>query len=36
VIRADAVPQAVRSLHASFDLGASEVRPERPFGEEAR
>ena len=36
VIRADDVPQAVRSLHDAFELGAGGVRPERPFGEEAR
>jgi aspartate kinase len=36
VIRADDVPQAVRSLHEAFELGAGGVRPERPFGEEAR
>jgi aspartate kinase len=36
VIRADDVPQAVRSLHDAFELGAGGVQPERPFGEEAR
>jgi aspartate kinase len=36
VIRADDVPQAVRALHAAFELGAGGVQPERPFGEEAR
>ncbi len=36
VIRAGHVPQAVRALHAVFDLGASEVREERPIGQEAR
>jgi aspartate kinase len=36
VIRADDVPQAVRSLHEAFELGAGGVQPERPFGEETR
>jgi aspartate kinase len=36
VIRADRVPEAVRALHSAFDLGASAVQQERPFGEEAR
>jgi aspartate kinase len=36
VIRADHVPQAVRALHAAFDLGASGIRQERPIGQEAR
>ena len=36
VIRADKVPVAVRALHAAFDLGASAIQQERPFGEEAR
>ncbi len=36
VIRADKVPAAVRALHSAFDLGASAVQQERPFGEEAR
>ena len=36
VIRADKVPDAVRALHSAFDLGASAVQQERPFGEEAR
>jgi aspartate kinase len=29
VIRADAVPQAVRALHTAFDLGASGIEPDR-------
>ncbi|MFA9400637.1 MAG: ACT domain-containing protein, partial [Acidobacteriota bacterium] len=33
VIAADQVADAVRSLHASFDLGANAVRPEDPTGE---
>ena len=36
VIRADKVEQAVRALHEAFELGASEVRQERPIGQEAR
>jgi aspartate kinase len=36
VIRADRVEQAVRALHEAFELGASEVRQERPIGQEAR
>jgi aspartate kinase len=36
VIRADAVPQAVRALHQAFELGASAVQRERPIGQEAR
>jgi aspartate kinase len=36
VIRADAVPEAVRALHEAFDLGASAVQRERPIGQEAR
>jgi aspartate kinase len=31
VIRADQVPQAVRSLHAAFDLGSDAVAAEHPF-----
>ncbi|MCW3065412.1 MAG: aspartate kinase [Solirubrobacterales bacterium] len=31
VIRADQVPQAVRSLHAAFDLGSDGVAAEHPF-----
>jgi aspartate kinase len=29
VIRADAVPHAVRALHSAFDLGASGIEPDR-------
>jgi aspartate kinase len=36
VIKADRVEQAVQALHGAFQLGASEVRAERPLGEEAR
>ncbi len=36
VIRAPQLDQAVSALHESFELGASEVRPERPIGQEAR
>jgi aspartate kinase len=36
VIRAEDVEEAVRSLHAAFGLGASEVREERPIGQEVR
>ena len=36
VIRADDVAQAVRALHAAFELGASDVHEERPIGQEAR
>jgi aspartate kinase len=36
VIRSEDVPQAVRSLHEAFELGASEVQRERPLGQEAR
>ncbi len=32
VIRGEQVPEAVRALHAAFDLGADAVEPERPFG----
>ncbi|MCB0827596.1 MAG: aspartate kinase [Solirubrobacterales bacterium] len=33
VIAADQVPDAVRALHAAFELGADAVRPEDPTGE---
>ena len=34
VIAGDAVPGAVRALHAAFELsGTGTIRPERPFGE---
>jgi aspartate kinase len=36
VIRADAVPQAVRALHGAFELGAGGVVQEKPIGQEAR
>ena len=36
VIRADAVPQAVRALHTAFELSASEVQREQPIGQQAR
>ena len=36
VIRADKVDQAVGALHGAFELGASEIRQERPIGQEAR
>jgi aspartate kinase len=32
VISADEVPEAVRALHAAFELGADAVRPEDPAG----
>jgi aspartate kinase len=35
VIRSEAVPQAVRALHETFELGAAEVQQER-IGQEAR
>jgi aspartate kinase len=31
VVQADRVPQAVRALHTTFELGADDVRPEHPF-----
>ncbi len=36
VIGADDVPDAVRSLHQAFDLGATGIQQERPIGQEAR
>jgi aspartate kinase len=36
VIRAEDVPEAVRALHSAFELGAADVREERPIGQEAR
>src|SRR5436305_4293679 len=36
VIRADHVEKAVQALHTAFELGESEVRAERPIGQEAR
>jgi aspartate kinase len=32
VVRAERVPEAVRALHAAFDLGEGGVEPEQPFG----
>jgi len=36
LIRAESVPQAVRSLHTAFGLAASEVHEELPLGQETR
>jgi len=36
LIRAQAVPQAVRALHTAFGLAASEVHAELPLGQETR
>jgi aspartate kinase len=36
VIRSADVPDAVRALHAAFDLGDSSIQQERPIGQEAR
>jgi len=36
VIRDDRVPDAVRALHAAFELGSGGIQAERPIGEEAR
>jgi aspartate kinase len=36
VIRADAVPEAVKVLHEAFQLSLAEVQRERPIGQEAR
>ncbi len=36
VIRSEDVPEAVRALHSVFELGAADVREERPIGQEAR
>jgi aspartate kinase len=36
VIQADHLERAVQALHGAFDLGAGDVRPERPMGEESR
>jgi aspartate kinase len=36
VIAADRIPQAVKSLHQAFDLGADAVKPEDPTGAEHR
>jgi aspartate kinase len=32
VVRAERVPEAVRALHAAFELGEGGVEPEQPFG----
>jgi aspartate kinase len=36
VIRSDAVPEAVRALHDTFQLSLAEIQRERPIGQEAR
>jgi aspartate kinase len=36
VIRDDRVPDAVRALHAAFELGAGGIQAERPIGEQSR
>jgi aspartate kinase len=36
VIRADRVADAVRTLHAAFELGEDGIQAERPIGEQAR
>jgi aspartate kinase len=36
VIRSTDVEEAVRALHAAFELGESEIQRERPIGQEAR
>ncbi len=36
VIRSAELDEAVRALHAAFDLGESEIQRERPIGQEAR
>lgn len=36
VIRSDRVADAVRALHAAFELGADGIQVERPIGEQAR
>ena len=36
VIRAGRVPEAVRALHAAFELGSDAVREEHPFAQSAR
>ncbi len=36
VIRAEAVPQAVKALHTAFGLSAAEVHEELPLGQESR
>jgi aspartate kinase len=34
VVRADRLDEAVRALHEEFELGASDVKAEHPFGKE--
>ena len=34
VIRAEQLDEAVKALHAAFELGESEVKAEHPFGKE--
>jgi aspartate kinase len=34
VVRAEQLDEAVRALHAAFDLGESEIKAEHPFGKE--
>jgi len=36
VIRSERVPDAVRALHAAFELGEGGIQAERPIGEQAR
>jgi aspartate kinase len=36
VIRGERVPDAVRALHAAFELGEGGIQAERPIGEQAR
>src|SRR5580693_3869847 len=36
VIRSEAVPEAVKALHETFQLSLAEVQRERPIGQEAR
>jgi len=36
VIRDDRVPDAVRALHAAFELGSGGIQVERPIGEQSR
>ena len=36
VIRADQVPEAVKGLHAAFELGEGAIRKEEPTGTEHR
>jgi aspartate kinase len=36
VIRSDQVPEAVKALHAAFELSDDAIRKEEPTGEEHR